>query len=62
MEKRLYRSNKDKMIFGVCGGVADYFDVDVTIVRLVMLLIWCSGAGFLAYIAAGIIMPVAPEN
>ncbi len=60
MEKRLYKSRKDKMLFGVCGGLAEYFSVDPTLVRLVMVLIWMSGAGFLAYIIAGIIMPEAP--
>ncbi len=60
MEKRLYRSRKDRMLFGVCGGLAEYLNVDPSIVRLVMLFIWMTGGGFLAYIAAGIIIPEEP--
>ena len=37
MEKRLYRSRKERMLFGVCGGVAEYFDVDPTLVRLIVV-------------------------
>lgn len=60
MEKRLYRSRTDKMIFGVCGGLANYFDVDPTLVRLVVALAWLTGGGFLIYLLAGIIMPLEP--
>lgn len=62
MEKKLYRSRTDKMLFGVCGGLADYFNVDPTIIRLLMLFVWMTGGGFIAYIAAGIIMPEEPLN
>lgn len=57
MDKRLYKSRKDRVLFGVCGGVAEYFDVDPTIIRLATVLIWMTGGGFLAYILAAIIMP-----
>jgi len=59
--KRLYRSQTDVMIAGVCAGLADYLGVDVTIVRLlfVLLLFFMSG-GFWIYLALWIIMPVAP--
>lgn len=60
MEKRLYRSRNNKMLFGVCGGVAEYFDVDPTLIRLVTALIWMTGGGFLVYLLAAIIMPEAP--
>lgn len=60
LEKRLYRSRNDKMLFGVCGGLADYLNVDPTIVRLIMLFVWSTGAGFIAYLAAGLIMPEEP--
>lgn len=60
MEKKLYKSRTDKMLFGVCGGVAEYFGVDPTIVRLATFLMWMSGVGFLFYIVAAIIMPEAP--
>lgn len=56
--KKLYRVEEGKMIAGVCAGLAEYFDVDVTIVRLgVVLLTIFMGSGILAYIIALIIMP-----
>jgi len=61
MEKRLYKS-KEKMLFGVCGGIADYFGVDPTIVRLITVLLFFSGAPILAYIIGAIIMPEAPYD
>lgn len=58
MEKKLYRKTNGKMIAGVCAGLADYLNVDVTIVRLVAaILILCAGCGLLAYLIAWIIMP-----
>ncbi|MGL4332941.1 MAG: PspC domain-containing protein [Bacteroidales bacterium] len=63
MHKKLYRSNSDKMIAGVCGGIADYFDVDPTIVRLAAVLLTFITALFpcvIAYIIAMIIVPVKP--
>lgn len=57
-KKRLYRSSKDKILGGVCAGVADYFDVDPTIVRLIWVLLTLAwGAGLLLYIIAWIIVP-----
>lgn len=50
MSKRLYRSNRDVMICGVCGGIAEYFDIDPTIVRLIaVVFIFGAGSGVLAY-------------
>lgn len=61
MNKRLYRSTRDKMIAGVCGGLAEYFDVDPTIVRLIaVVLIFGWGSGLLAYLIAAIIVPKNP--
>ncbi|RME24820.1 MAG: PspC domain-containing protein [Candidatus Zixiibacteriota bacterium] len=61
MAQRLYRSRKEKMIGGVCGGLAEYFDVDPTLVRLIaVVLLFASGVGLLAYIIAWIIIPEAP--
>ena len=58
MEKRLYRIEEGKMVAGVCGGVAEYFNIDPTLVRLGWVLISCfAGAGVVAYIAGAIIMP-----
>jgi len=59
MEQRLYRSQTDRMIWGVCGGLAKYFDVDPTLVRVVaVLLIFANGFGILAYIVLAIAIPL----
>ena len=57
--RRLYRRTSDKRIAGVCSGLAQYFDVDVTLIRLVVAAgtICSGGLGLLAYIVAWIIMP-----
>ncbi len=56
--KRLYRSKKDRMICGGCGGIANYFNIDPTLVRLAFVLIAMgAGSGILAYIIAAIIIP-----
>ncbi len=53
MEKKLYKSRTDKKICGVCGGIAKYFDIDSSIVRLVTILLFFSGGiGLLPYILA----------
>ncbi|MDW2799063.1 PspC domain-containing protein [Clostridium boliviensis] len=57
MEKKLYRSDTDKMLCGVCGGIAEYFDVDPTIIRLIWAILGCTGSGILAYIIAAVIIP-----
>ena len=58
MKKKLYRSEHDRKIFGVCGGLTYYFDVDSTLVRLLAVLcVLLAGTGLLAYIIAAIIMP-----
>ena len=58
MDKRLYKSNNSKMIDGVCGGIAEYFNMDPTLVRLGWVL-FCAlgGSGIIAYIIAAIIIP-----
>ena len=61
MEKRLYKSNQNKMIDGVCGGIAEYFGVDPTVVRLLWALFsLMGGSGILAYIIAALIIPRDP--
>lgn len=62
MDKRLYRSRRHVMLAGVCGGIAEYFNVDPTVVRLAwaVITILTAGTGLLAYIAALIIMPLEP--
>ena len=59
MKKKLYRSETDKKIAGVCGGIAEYLNIDSTVVRLIcVLMILGYGAGLLAYIIAAIVMPL----
>ena len=58
MKKRLYKSDKDKKVCGVCGGIANYFDVDPTAIRLAWVIFTLAGgSGLIAYIIAAIIMP-----
>jgi phage shock protein PspC (stress-responsive transcriptional regulator) len=56
--KKLYRSSTNKKLFGVCGGLAEYFDVDATVVRIIfLLLVLGAGTGLLAYLVCALIMP-----
>ena len=62
MEKKLYRSRTNKKLFGVCGGLAEYFDIDPTVLRLILVLaVVCAGVGLVAYLIAALIMPVNPN-
>lgn len=62
-KKKLYRSKKDKMLAGVCGGIAEYFEIDSTIARLVfVLLLFMCGGGLLAYIICAIVIPQKPDE
>ena len=63
MEKRLYKSSENKMIDGVCGGIAEYFNMDPTLIRLGWVM-FCAlgGSGIIAYIIAAIIIPRNPYN
>lgn len=63
MEKKLYKSTKDKKLCGVCAGLAKYFSLDATIVRLA-LVAFCllGGCGILAYIICAIVMPEEPSD
>jgi phage shock protein PspC (stress-responsive transcriptional regulator) len=63
VNKKLYRSKKDQIIGGVCGGIAEYFGIDPTLVRLAFVLFaLIEGAGIIAYIIAWIIIPERPEG
>ena len=59
MKKRLYRTEGvDAKLFGVCGGVAEYFDIDPTLVRVgLVLLMFAAGTGLLAYLVCALVMP-----
>ena len=63
MKKQLRRSTENKVIAGVCGGIAEYYDIDPTLIRLAWVL-FCAlgGSGVLAYIIAAIIIPEAPAG
>ena len=57
MEKKLKKS-KDKKLFGVCGGIAEYFDIDPTLVRVIAGVAGiCWGVGIVAYIILALVMP-----
>lgn len=60
--KKLYRSNTDKMLCGVCAGIAEYFEIDASIVRLgfVFFSLWV-GSGLLAYLICALIIPINPS-
>ena len=59
--KRLYRSAHDRMIAGVCGGLAEYLEVDSTLIRLALAVaFFAGGVGLLVYIIAAIVIPMEP--
>lgn len=60
MTKKLYKSNDNKMVDGVCGGIGAYFGIDPTLIRLGVLFCALGGSGFLAYIIAAILIPREP--
>ena len=61
--KRLYRDSSNKMICGVCSGIANYFNIDPTLIRLlwVLAIVFC-GVGFLAYFICAIVIPECPPD
>jgi phage shock protein PspC (stress-responsive transcriptional regulator) len=62
--KKLYRSRKDRKIAGVCGGLAEYFNIDPTIIRIVAVVLLLPGwlPGFLPYVILWVTVPNAPEG
>ena len=59
--KRLYKSRKDKVISGICGGIGEYFGIDPVLVRVIaVLLFFWGGTGLIAYIVGMIIIPAEP--
>ena len=63
MQKKLYKSNSAKKIAGVCGGVAKYLNLDVTIIQLIWaLLVVFAGTGVLAYIVCALVIPDEPDD
>jgi len=63
MEKKLYKSEKDKKFLGVCGGFAEYFSIDSTIIRLIWtILSLVHDIGIAAYFICALVMPERPES
>ena len=63
MEKKLYRIRRDRQLAGVCGGVAEYFGMDPSIVRVIWLVAGiCTGIGFIAYVVAACVIPEKPDD
>ena len=62
MEKKLYRNSNNKLLAGVCSGLAEYLNIDPTIVRVIWALIGLSGAGIVAYLICALIIPEKPSN
>jgi len=61
MEKRLYRIENGKKIAGVCGGVAEYLNMDPTVIRVIWAILGCFAfSGVIAYLIAALIIPVKP--
>ncbi|MBO5963623.1 MAG: PspC domain-containing protein [Bacteroidales bacterium] len=61
--KKLYRSKTNKKLCGVCGGFAEYFEIDATILRILLIIfVLCGGAGILAYIVAALVMQTNPNQ
>jgi phage shock protein C len=62
--KRLYRSGKDRILGGICGGLGEHIDVDPSIIRLVWVIVTLLslGTGIIVYLAAWIIIPESPEE
>lgn len=62
MKKRLYKTEDNNKLFGVCGGIAEYFDLDPTVARIIWILFaCCAGCGVLAYIICALVMPKKSE-
>jgi phage shock protein C len=59
--KRLVRSNVDRVIAGVCSGIAEYFVIDPVLVRILFVLTAIFGAGIIVYLVLWIMMPEAPH-
>ena len=59
-QKRLYKDRQHQMLCGVCAGLAEYLNIDVTLVRLLMVLLGLTSIGVIFYIIAAVVMPEKP--
>ena len=64
MRKRLYRSRKDKILAGVCGGLGEYFNLDPVIIRVIFIMLMLPGGlpGIVPYLAIWLIVPLEPRG
>ena len=63
MQKKLYKSNKNKVFTGTCGGIGEYLNIDPTIIRLIFVIVlFFGGTGILVYIVAALIIPNTPTE
>lgn len=63
MVKKLYRVKQDRKLAGVCGGIAEYLNMDPTVIRVLWAIISaCAGAGIIAYIVCAFVIPEKPDN
>ena len=61
--RKVYRSRNDRIVFGVCGGIADYYNIESLWVRVVFIFLGITGAiGFALYLALALLMPLDPEG
>ena len=58
--KRLTKSDDNRVLCGVCGGIGEYLNIDPTLIRIIWAIFACSGAGIIVYFIAALIMPEAP--
>ena len=62
MDKKLYRNTSNKLIAGVCSGLAEYINIDPTIIRVIWALIGLTGTVIVAYLVCALIIPEKPSN
>lgn len=61
--KKIYRSRKDKVLLGVCGGLGDYFDIDPVLIRIIFILLsFVNGFGILLYLVSAIVIPLESKK
>ncbi len=62
-QRKLYRNVEEGKIFGVCSGLSDYLDIDVTVIRVIwLILLFCAGSGLLAYLIMALVISPKPKG
>lgn len=63
MEKKLFKSSRNKVLTGTCGGIGEYFNIDPTLIRLIFVIVtFLGGSGVLIYIVAALVIPNVPVD